>query len=789
LFLALIAGAPLAAQWIPVPALNAPPARSGFTLTPLPSGDLLLFGGELANPTATEWSWNGIGWSPVTTPVPRRSFHAMAVDETTGRLVLFGGIGLSGPLTDTWTFDGSVWTQVMTPHSPPSLTQSSMAFNPSENNMVLAGFSAGVFQAWRLDQGDWTQITTLIPPGAIAVYHDNVRRELGLFAVALGFRTYRFDNGIWQQTGAAGPLQGGTPLSTFDSDRGRLILFVPGLTNGTYEWDGLSASLHASTTPPSSFFPVIAYHPARSETIHVATTGPLSVWRWAPEPVAMATPFGTPCQSPQFQLGLAPGDSPQPGASHRLLVQGQNGSFMTFTLLGFSHTTFSGLPLPAPIPIGSLGCLLRVEPAIVNFVGIGLPAQLQLTLPNETSLLGQRYDAQALQFDPTGVLDTTNGLEVQIGLPPAVNALVETFATALNRDPLASGDVWASGSVSPVALGGDGRHGSFDHTHGMLNPSGEFEFDNDNFVVPAERSLTGQSYVITDGKYYFTDFVVPDGVKVRFTGSVPAQIFARGQADIRGTIDVSGAEMPFWIPQAPIPAAGQHVSNFDSRGPSIFQNGQPGGAPGCGGGRGGDGANECHSTGPDIVVGFPPPYDGKVGQDVRVSVGHAYGSSALGTPRRCAAARCGSHDQRAARRDALSCPLLAGWVGWWLLGARWRVDRHAVDGGHLQRAGEPRYGVPADALPAGGAAAWLQVPGPLPRRRFGWRWRRKCFLRYGWVVAGRDRAAQRVSGWPRWYGRWRRRGGARGRNPLGPQHGHPAQHGRRGSAHHGGQPR
>jgi hypothetical protein len=120
-------------------------------------------------------------------------------------------------------------------------------------------------------------------------------------------------------------------------------------------------------------------------------------------------------------------------------------------------------------------------------------------------------------------------------------------------------------------------------------------------------------------------------VKVRFTGSVPAQIFARGQADIRGTIDVSGAEMPFWIPQAPIPAAGQHVSNFDSRGPSIFQNGQPGGAPGCGGGRGGDGANECHSTGPDIVVGFPPPYDGKVGQDVRVSVGHAYGSSALGT--------------------------------------------------------------------------------------------------------------------------------------------------------------
>ena len=40
-FLALLAAAPIAAQWIPVPALNAPPSRSGFTLTPLPNGELL----------------------------------------------------------------------------------------------------------------------------------------------------------------------------------------------------------------------------------------------------------------------------------------------------------------------------------------------------------------------------------------------------------------------------------------------------------------------------------------------------------------------------------------------------------------------------------------------------------------------------------------------------------------------------------------------------------------------------------------------------------------------------
>src|SRR5262245_28183902 len=70
--LVLLAAAPLAAQWVPVPALNAPPSRSGFTLTPLPNGEMLLFGGDINNPAATEWSWSGISWTPVTTPVPRR---------------------------------------------------------------------------------------------------------------------------------------------------------------------------------------------------------------------------------------------------------------------------------------------------------------------------------------------------------------------------------------------------------------------------------------------------------------------------------------------------------------------------------------------------------------------------------------------------------------------------------------------------------------------------------------------------------------------------------------------
>ncbi|HEX6811055.1 MAG TPA: Ig-like domain-containing protein [Planctomycetota bacterium] len=216
-----------------------------------------------------------------------------------------------------------------------------------------------------------------------------------------------------------------------------------------------------------------------------------------------------------------------------------------------------------------------------------------------------------------------------ISVPITIN---ELFLNNNGFDPLVSGGQWNNGA-RPGQLGGDGRHGRFDHTHGTPNSAGEFEFNNDNFVVTPARSLTGLPYLITDGKYYFTDFVIPEGVKVRFVSpvnNVPAQIFVRGQADIRGTIDVSGAEMPFWIP-AIAPAAGQKVSNFDSRGVNIYQVGQPGGQAGCGGGRGGDGGAECRSTGPDIVPGFPPPYDGKPGVDVRVPAAHAYGGQVPGT--------------------------------------------------------------------------------------------------------------------------------------------------------------
>lgn len=195
--------------------------------------------------------------------------------------------------------------------------------------------------------------------------------------------------------------------------------------------------------------------------------------------------------------------------------------------------------------------------------------------------------------------------------------ITEPFANADKMDQLVSGGTWANGA-RPGLIGQDGRHGSFDYTLGTQVGSGVYQFDTTSVVIPATRSLTGLEYTVTDGKFYFTDFVVPNGVTVEFTGPVPPQIWVRGQALIDGAIKVNAAAM----------------TNFNAVGvtatASPYIQGQAGGAPGAGGGRGGKGGDECQGTGP-IISGGVVLTNGQNGEDVKLLAGHAYAVQAVGT--------------------------------------------------------------------------------------------------------------------------------------------------------------
>jgi hypothetical protein len=628
-------------SWEPVAVTSAPPPRTGYSLTEWRDGELLLFGGDAANPSATEWSWTGVEWLPVTTPVPRRAQHAMGRNDDTGDLVVFGGISAAGAgITDTWVFQNGTWSQAAPVQSPPILLTMTTAFDPVSRRVTLLGKPVGPLQLWQWEGSTWAQVPIVMPPAAQAVLvADPVRHELLMITNELtGNVVYRRNDLVWEQIGAL-PLPPFARLAVTDRARGRVVATTASLV--THEWDGLAATAAPVPTgaPVSPAFFAVQHSERLGETFGVFNTGSMQVWRYEALPRPLAQRFGVACQSGAFRFDVAAGDSPEPGGVHRLEATGSPTNALTFSVLGFSHVASGAVPLPVPIPLGALHCLLRVEAAIVTLLGAGLPQSQLIPLPASSALLGARYDGQAMLFDATGVVDTSNGLHVKVGSPLPERVIVESFASAQNRDALASGDTWGAGVLVPARLGGDGRHGSFDPSIGTQVLPNVYEVDGSNTLIPASRTLSGFAELVTDGRFFFTDFVVPAGVTVRFVGPVPAVVTVRGQASIDGSIELNGSDLPFWVPTSG-PAAGQRVSTFNARGstvsPAPFITGQPGTRGGAGGGRGGNGANECQGAGP-IVVGGVPLTDGQPGQPVQVLAGHAYAASApptagLGSP-------------------------------------------------------------------------------------------------------------------------------------------------------------
>ena len=210
--------------------------------------------------------------------------------------------------------------------------------------------------------------------------------------------------------------------------------------------------------------------------------------------------------------------------------------------------------------------------------------------------------------------------------------LTESFATPAGQEELVSGGVW-NGGATPALIGGDGRHGSFKPSLGSPQGGGVYVWNLDTvggISIPASNTPSGQSYSVTDGRFFFTDFVLAEGEVVRFTGSVPPQIFVRGRCEIRGTLDLNAADMgPVNVPTTG-PLAGQRVSSFNARSGATQVFGQAGGIGGCGGGNGGDGGRESQGTG-QIFVGGVNVTNGLPGQAVKVPASHAYAAQTTGT--------------------------------------------------------------------------------------------------------------------------------------------------------------
>jgi hypothetical protein len=205
----------------------------------------------------------------------------------------------------------------------------------------------------------------------------------------------------------------------------------------------------------------------------------------------------------------------------------------------------------------------------------------------------------------------------------------ESFTTNSKQEVLISGGVWGGSQgagARPGLIGGDGRHGSFDKALGTAVGSGTFVFNVDNTLIPASSSLTGLQYQVTDGRFFFTDFIIPVGTTIRFVGSVSPVIRVLGQVQIDGAIEVNGVDADSEISTSG-GSIGQRVTTFPALTSLVGQQGSAGGA---GGGVGGAGGDRGTNLGPTIVAGVNLT-NGQPGQSVRVLAGHAYEGSTGGT--------------------------------------------------------------------------------------------------------------------------------------------------------------
>ncbi|MFI5417985.1 MAG: kelch repeat-containing protein [Candidatus Lutacidiplasmatales archaeon] len=196
--------------WSQLASGTSPSPRS-FAAHAASATGLILFGGRSvygANLSDT-WEFSGGAWQNLTGSLPAsppaRSLASIAYDTHTGKIVLFGGVGVCGnPCNDTWLFSAEGWTNVSTPAGPaPSVrSDAPSAFDPGLDSVVLFGGSdAGVAlgDTWEFTGNFWVDLTgeiTHAPParsGASAAYDASD----GYLLVAEGKETKGQYAGAW----------------------------------------------------------------------------------------------------------------------------------------------------------------------------------------------------------------------------------------------------------------------------------------------------------------------------------------------------------------------------------------------------------------------------------------------------------------------------------------------------------------------------------------------------------------------------------------------------------------
>jgi hypothetical protein len=201
------------------PSPTPPQVFSGFTGYDPTAGNVVLFGGNQSTSlTDQTWTWNGTTWtqqSPRPHPSAREQ-GSMAYDPGTGQMVLFGGAGVvaghASCLHDTWTWSGTAWSRLSPAAQPPACVGTAMAYDQATGQLLLFGglkiLASGrvVFldQTWTWNGTTWTQLFPATHPSArfeVSMAYDPGTGHIVLFGGATGTTNRTFgDTWTWDGT-------------------------------------------------------------------------------------------------------------------------------------------------------------------------------------------------------------------------------------------------------------------------------------------------------------------------------------------------------------------------------------------------------------------------------------------------------------------------------------------------------------------------------------------------------------------------------------------------------------
>lgn len=150
--------------WEQIPAEEAPSARYGHSMADLPDGRVLLFGGETADGVLSNelYVFQDAGWSqvlPSNDPPPARKDHAMW--RSGPDVYVLGGAAAAEALRDLWAYrvDSTSWERLEDADQPVA----GAAVGTSEYEAYVLGYSGASILAYSYAMGTWTSFPTAFP--------------------------------------------------------------------------------------------------------------------------------------------------------------------------------------------------------------------------------------------------------------------------------------------------------------------------------------------------------------------------------------------------------------------------------------------------------------------------------------------------------------------------------------------------------------------------------------------------------------------------------------------------